>query len=72
MKTAEEILKSYTVFKYLAKEPDWFIEDIVRAMNEFAGQNIGCLCSDEEKHGTTTITCCNHCGRPVEEFWVSK
>jgi len=31
---------------------------------------IGCSCNDNDKHGETSIMCCNHCGKPVEDFWV--
>jgi len=34
--------------------------------------NIGCECKDEEKHGWTTIKCCNECGLSVESFWNKK
>lgn len=33
---------------------------------------IGCTCKEEEKHGTTSIDCCNHCGKPTEDFWVNQ
>jgi len=33
---------------------------------------LGCKCTPEEKHGWTTIKCCNHCGKPTEEFWTKK
>lgn len=28
-----------------------------------------CTCTEEERHGETTVFCCNHCGIPVEEMW---
>lgn len=28
-----------------------------------------CYCSNDEKHGQTSVMCCNHCGLPDEEFW---
>ena len=28
-----------------------------------------CHCSNDEKHGQTSVMCCNHCGLPDEEFW---
>jgi hypothetical protein len=28
-----------------------------------------CSCVDEDKHGETSIMCCNECGKPTEEFW---
>lgn len=31
---------------------------------------IGCTCKDEERHGETSIMCCNHCGLPTEKFWT--
>ena len=32
--------------------------------------SIGCECSNDIKHGETSIMCCNHCGKPTEEFWT--
>lgn len=29
----------------------------------------GCVCDEEDKHGWTTVKCCNECGLSVEEFW---
>lgn len=34
-----------------------------------ANQEIACRCTSEQKHGTTTIACCNHCGKSTEAFW---
>lgn len=28
-----------------------------------------CKCKESEKHGQTSVMCCNHCGLPDEEFW---
>lgn len=28
-----------------------------------------CTCHDSEKHGQTSVMCCNNCGLPDEEFW---
>jgi len=28
-----------------------------------------CTCHDSEKHGQTSVMCCNKCGLPDEEFW---
>lgn len=33
---------------------------------------IECQCKNEDKHGETSIMCCNHCGKPTEEFWTKK
>lgn len=33
---------------------------------------IGCKCKESEKHGKTSIMCCNHCGKPTEKFWNNK
>lgn len=39
MKTAEEILKRKTVYKYvLSKSPSWVVEDIIEAMEQYATQ----------------------------------
>jgi len=35
-------------------------------------KDIACKCTAEEKHGWTTIKCCNHCGKSTEEFWTKK
>lgn len=32
--------------------------------------NIQCKCSEDQKHGETSIMCCNHCGLPIEKFWT--
>lgn len=29
----------------------------------------GCVCDEEEKHGWTTVKCCNRCGLSIEDFW---
>jgi hypothetical protein len=29
-----------------------------------------CTCSEDKKHGETSIMCCNECGLPTEENWV--
>jgi hypothetical protein len=29
-----------------------------------------CTCKASEKHGTTTVACCNRCGYPTEDFWA--
>jgi hypothetical protein len=28
-----------------------------------------CVCSENNKHGETSIICCNECGKPTEKFW---
>lgn len=28
-----------------------------------------CACTSEETTGTTTVKCCNVCGKPAEIFW---
>lgn len=35
-------------------------------------RRIGCKCRQNQKHGTTSIDCCNRCGKPTEEFWTNK
>lgn len=32
----------------------------------------GCVCDNEDTTGTTSIDCCNQCGKPTEEFWIKK
>ncbi len=41
------------------------------APKEIALPNIKCKCSENEKHGETSIMCCNHCGLPTEAFWTN-
>lgn len=31
-----------------------------------------CKCKEEDKHGETSIMCCNECGLPTETFWKSE
>jgi len=31
--------------------------------------SIQCKCKEEDKHGETSIMCCNECGLPTEKFW---
>ena len=47
---------------------------IDEAMYLYANQQpvIACLCKNEDKHGTTSIHCCNHCGLPTEDFWTKQ
>jgi hypothetical protein len=33
---------------------------------------IGCNCDPESRRGTTSVMCCNLCGKPDEEFWTGK
>lgn len=28
-----------------------------------------CVCNEEDKHGWTTVKCCNKCGLSIEPFW---
>lgn len=28
-----------------------------------------CICHESEKHGQTSVMCCNKCGLPDEDFW---
>jgi len=38
-----------------------------------AGRAIqACLCTPSERHGETSVMCCNECGQPVEDFWNKK
>lgn len=34
-------------------------------------QDITCKCEAQEKHGETTVACCNHCGLPTEPWWTN-
>lgn len=31
-----------------------------------------CQCPPEDKHGETSVMCCNHCGAPTEKWWLDK
>lgn len=74
IKNKEEILAEYfneiniTTFKSLA--------GIYRAMQAYHDQfvqgitDIQCKCKPEDKHGETSIMCCNECGLPTEKFWT--
>lgn len=33
-------------------------------------QNVShCTCTPDETTGTTSVNCCNICGKPTEDFW---
>lgn len=38
----------------------------------FKPTQIHCQCKESDKHGETSIMCCNDCGFPVEEFWTNE
>lgn len=49
-------------------------QEVLRAMDRYADQfspplSGVCQCKPEDKHGQTSVMCCNHCGMPDEEFW---
>lgn len=44
----------------------WKVISSERHCKEFTG----CECKGEERHGETSVMCCNHCGKPTEEFWT--
>ena len=33
---------------------------------------LGCKCQPQDRHGETSVMCCNNCGKPTEEFWVNE
>lgn len=44
---------------------------MVEIMNEMAFeayQELACEC--QSRTGETSVMCCNHCGKPTEEFWT--
>lgn len=46
-------------------------ELIAKVMNlEDKLADIQCKCNPEQKHGETSIMCCNKCGLPTEKFWT--
>jgi len=43
---------------------------VMKMMNKtVAISAIHCQCKPDDKHGTTGIDCCNHCGLPDESWW---
>ncbi len=47
------------------------IKELTEELESIKNQReLKCLCKEEDKHGHTSINCCNECGFPIEEFWV--
>jgi hypothetical protein len=71
----EKHWKNYLISVGLPYQPmsERAYEELEKAMEEYAEMRqkgaIGCVCSEEEKHGETSVMCCNHCGNPTENFW---
>lgn len=45
------------------------------AVNKFNKERIrshGCQCKPGDKHGETSVMCCNECGLPTEDFWIKQ
>lgn len=38
-------------------------------LKKFNIMNTICICHESEKHGQTSVMCCNRCGLPDEDFW---
>lgn len=72
--TPEEIYEQYTTnpIQWMVKHGVSTTKEISIAMMRLAIENIGCQCSNEIKTGTTSIHCCNICGKPDEEFWTNQ
>ena len=32
-------------------------------------QSKHCTCIEDQKHGETSVMCCNECGLPTDDFW---
>jgi len=41
----------------------------IMPFQSFSNVESNCKCAEEEKHGWTTVKCCNHCGKSIESFW---
>ena len=48
---------------------DDFENAIAKEIEIKAGKGTNCTCNEEDKHGETSIMCCNECGKPTEKFW---
>ncbi len=48
------------------------IDRIYRNAIKYTKEDIKCKCTSEQKTGTTSIDCCNQCGKATEEFWTNK
>lgn len=51
---------------------------VIQWLTEFAKDEVvksrkkcddNCICTPDETTGTTTVRCCNICGKPTEDFW---
>lgn len=49
--------------------PRWFVDAMEECANQFKG--ISCKCTPDKMTGTTTIACCNQCGKSTESFWTT-
>lgn len=56
--TAVSILRGYVIRRCFNKKIDT------------KQQLLACVCNNEDKHGQTTVWCCNECGKPTEDFWL--
>jgi len=45
------------------------LNEIIKEIEIKVGKGTHCTCNDEDKHGETSIMCCNECGKPTEKFW---
>lgn len=45
-----------------------FIDEVVKICT-IIGSVTHCVCTPDETTGTTTVRCCNICGKPTESFW---
>lgn len=44
-------------------------EENERLRGLLENKSISCQCKEEDKHGETSIMCCNNCGLSTEDFW---
>lgn len=48
---------------------EWLDESDTSPSPSAQVQDIQCHCNNDDKHGETSIMCCNECGLPTEKFW---
>jgi len=60
----------YSTQELLDKIADAIIKEL-KSTSDNNKPDISCKCTEADKHGDTTIRCCNECGLPVEDFWTN-
>lgn len=78
LKTAIEILEYHQEWRLgkredMIHEPKKLTEALDIILNEVKKNRLGdvshCTCTPDETTGTTSVNCCNICGKPAESFW---